>query len=86
MYAKSTLIFEMLKTACALYELRHQGPNKVCEMLERFSNANGDTAENNVIDDWPEAASVMAKAYLEFVYNGAAEPDWIVKAEAEEAK
>ena len=39
MFEKATLIFEQIKTAGMLYEVRHGGPNKLIHAMQRFSDA-----------------------------------------------
>ncbi len=87
MFDKVTLLFEILKTSCLMYEVNWKGPNLIGSMLERFNSAACWAADRattgvEVINEWPDPAASMAKAYLDYVYAGGQEPEWILKAEA----
>jgi hypothetical protein len=90
MYDKPQIIFEMIKTAGLLYEVRHQGPNKLIGAMGRFNDAayvSDETTDDGetIINDWPETAEVMARAFLEFIYNGADIPRWLENIEKNRA-
>ena len=85
MFEKSTLIFELLKTAGLLYEAAHRGPNKLMSILEYYSEVATFSKETfdgqDAINDWKESAEAMAKSFLEYIYNGAESPRWLAAAE-----
>jgi hypothetical protein len=90
MYDRVQIIFEMVKTAGMLYEVRHGGPNKLIGAMGRFNDAayvSDDTTDDgeSIINEWPESAEVMALAFLEFTYNGADIPRWLAKIEKHKA-
>ena len=82
MFDKCTLIFEQIKTAGMLYEVRHGGPNKLIHAMQRFSNAADPTTPNwQRIEDVESDAATMALEFLEMIYNGAPVPEWLSAAE-----
>ena len=89
MFDKLTVMWEMLKVAGLLYEVRHGGPNKLIDAMERFNNATvyheEDFDDQDFINDWPETPAAMIRAFLESVYNGADTPRWLEKIERSKA-
>lgn len=86
MFEKPVLIFEQIKTAGQLYEIRHGGPNKLIQAMQRFNDVayfdpNTTDDGQDIINEWPEPAAVMTLAFLEFTYNGAEIPRWLEKIE-----
>jgi hypothetical protein len=90
MYDKTTIMFEMLKTAGMLYEVRHGGPNKLIDAMSRFNNATvyeeEDFDDQDFINEWPETPETMIREYLEHTYNGADIPRWMEKIEKSKHK
>lgn len=76
MYDKASLMFEQIKTAGLLYELRHNGPNKLIYAMARFNAATDDVGQA-AIEAMPDTPESMVLAYLESVYNGAPVPKWL---------
>jgi len=81
MYDKPALIFEIIKTAGLLYELRHGGPNKLMCAMDRFNDA-ASAGGFPIPDRVPQSAPEMACAYLEWIYNDAPMPTWLSEMEA----
>ena len=92
MFEKPVLIFEQIKTAGLLYEVRHGGPNKLIHAMQRFSDAADPTVTPSGFEPGDEHgvscydriagyayadAATMALEFLECVYNGDPVPPWL---------
>jgi hypothetical protein len=88
-FEKPILIFEMVKTAGLLYEAAHGGPNKLMAAMARYNEAANydpdDFDGQDFINDWKDPAEVMAKDFLEYIYNAADIPRWLEKIEKAKA-
>jgi hypothetical protein len=91
-FEKPVLIFEQIKTAGQLYELKHGGPNKLIHAMQRFSDAadptltpgglepggdNGDSCYDRIAGYAFADAATMALEFLECTYNGGPVPPWL---------
>ena len=76
MFEKPVLIFEQIKTAGLLYELRHGGPNKLIHAMQRFSDA-ADPTNYEQIEAVESDAATMALEFLEMIYNDGPVPPWL---------
>ena len=88
LYDKTGITFEILKQYAALYELGHSAlngghpVNKLGEAIEKFNEVAGFVTKDGVmevvcsLDACPDSANKMAIDFLEWIFNGAPQPEW----------
>lgn len=77
MFDKATLTFEIIRTVGLLYEVRHQGPNKLGNVMEQFNSLMGTFDQLEAFNELEAPASQLANEFLESAYHNAQLPAWV---------
>ena len=72
MYAKETVLLEIIRTTALLFEVALQAPKKIGIAIQTYCEQ-----DVEVICDCPKDANTMATEFLNWVYLDAPKPEWV---------